>query len=224
MKFNKIYNLFEEILFEQDKKEDKIIKLLNSIKEKGLELPDEVANILAILDAQKEEIPDELIAVLEIIESGEKLPKELKDQLKGMVATPDEKGKEEKEPEEKPEEKSEEEPTEEKPKEESPPEEAPEEVPEEELSDEEKLQQKMMENFERLGSQFIDAFKEVLDEKFDVITRKIRNVGIEETLRDFLENYFIKNLDDKNDKMFLVINELEFIPYVMQFINEEFMK
>jgi len=93
-----------------------------------------------------------------------------------------------------------------------------------EVGEEEKLQADIDAKFEEIGNEVMTSIKHLLDTKTSVILDKIKNTGIDDTVKDFLDNYFIKGVKDPKDKIFISLNMDELVPYIAQKISVEYLK
>lgn len=95
---------------------------------------------------------------------------------------------------------------------------------EEDTSEADQLQAEIDAKFEEIGDKVMTEIKHLLDTKASVFLGKVKATGIDETVRDFLENYFLKSLTDNKDKVFISLNMDELIPFIAQKISVEYLK
>jgi len=86
-----------------------------------------------------------------------------------------------------------------------------------EVEDEASIRQgKILEKFETLGDEASAMLQKTIIDKNDIFMNKIRSVGINDVLYDFVVNKFIPSLEDSDIKLFLTVNLDEFVGYFIE--------
>ena len=96
--------------------------------------------------------------------------------------------------------------------------------PEQEESEQDKTQEAIDAKFDEMGEKVMVNIKDLLDKNASTIIQKFQKLGVDEAVREYLEQRFIPELDDDKDKMFLSLNIDDFLPIVAQKISVEYLK
>ena len=82
-----------------------------------------------------------------------------------------------------------------------------------ELDPEQERQNAINKRFEVFGETASEMLKKILKDKTEIFMNKIRGVGIDEVLYDFISNKFLPSLKSPDDKLFLTVNLDEFVGF-----------
>jgi len=90
--------------------------------------------------------------------------------------------------------------------------------PEAAVDPEAELQEKIVKKMDEIGEIASKELNNLIDSKTEIFLNRVRTLGIDEVLENFIIQKFVPSLDNQDDKLFITVNLDDFVVY----LNEKF--